>query len=222
MPTVLVTGANRGLGLCFARHYADAGWRVIGACRVPEAAAELRALPGTLAMKLDLARPDSIEALAGRLAGAPLDLLVANAATLPTDEQLREWGMDAVMRVNLDAQRELATRLRPNLAAGTRPVLAFLSSRDRALDPAWRPGFRAYFLSKQALNAAMRRLATEGAPLGIVTVGLYPGWVRTEMGGGEAPIAAGMSVAGLARVIERLTAADNGRMFDWTGQALDP
>ena len=228
MPTVLLTGASRGLGLEFARQYAEAGWRVIATCRKPAEASALRALAERSAdrmrvVALDVADPAATERLAEALRGTPLDILLANAGLLgPRDYSPglddAVWG--EVMRVNVMAPLRLASLLTESVAASERRLMGFVSSRMGSMASNDSGGLYVYRSSKAALNAVVKNLAIDLAPRGITTVALHPGWVRTDMGGANADLDVATSVAGMVAVLGRMTAADSGRLINYTGEIL--
>jgi len=224
MPQVLVTGANRGLGLGFARHYAAAGWSVLAACREPAEAPALRRLPRTQVLRLDLAEEASIEAVARDIGGTPLDLLLNNAAVIGPPNQslgnLQQAGWLSVLRVNAVGPALLAERLAANVLASERRSIVNITSHLGSLSQAstdWAP---LYCVSKAGLNMVTRWLAEALAPRGAIVVALSPGWVQTSMGGPGATLSVEQAVAELAAVIERLTRADSGSFLDTAGQTI--
>ncbi|MCP5470957.1 MAG: SDR family oxidoreductase [Sinobacteraceae bacterium] len=234
MPVVLITGANRGLGLEFARQYAEAGWQVIATCRDPDAATDLQALR-TQHSRLEI-EPLSvddfvaIDALATRLAGRPIDVLLNNAGVFGpkpgADKDLRQnfGSMDydiwaKVLRTNLMAPMKMAEAFVEHVAASAQKKIVAISSTEGSSASA-RGGIHAYRTSKAALNMLMQNLAPDLAPRGIVTAAFCPGWIRTRMGGPGAPLEAPPSIAGLRRVIDGLTPGNSGKFWLWSGERL--
>lgn len=227
MATALITGANRGLGLEFARQYAHGGHRVIATCRNPDAAAELSALAASTGAieihELDTARKHAIFDLAERLL-EPVDYLIANAAISPNkfapvadiDEQ--EW-LD-VFRTNTLGPAYLAAAFAPAVAASDKRVMAFITTRMTVLGENTAGGYYMYRSSKGALNQVIRNLSIEWGPKGVAVVALHPGFVRTDMGGARGAIDAQESVSGLLKVLYAATPQDNGCFRDWTGQDI--
>jgi NAD(P)-dependent dehydrogenase (short-subunit alcohol dehydrogenase family) len=226
----LVTGANRGLGLEFARQLLARGDHVVATARQPGRATALNALAGEHPGRLhvlpldvgsDRSRRELVQELPLVLGDAPLDLLVNNAGVLHSGER---WGRveDAVLedslRTNAIGPFLLAQALAPRLRDGGR--VANLSSMMSSM--ATRSEFRApsYCISKAAQNMATVLLAKALAPRDIAVVALCPGWVHTDMGGDDAPVEPADSVAGLLRVIEALRAQDSGRFLNWRGEAM--
>ncbi|MDB5364878.1 MAG: csgA [Rhodospirillales bacterium] len=221
MPTILVTGANRGLGLEFARQYAAEGWRVIAGCRDPKTASALHDLE-VEPFALDVADPASIKAAAARLDGTRLDLLLHNAGVLEGwGKSLTETTRDEferVLRVNLLGPFDLTRALLPCLREGSR--IAIMSSGMGSMTKIGSGGFYAYRTSKAAVNMLGTCLAHEFADRGVAVVLLHPGWVHTEMGGKDAPLDPEGSVRGLRLRIEETTLGNSGRFVAWDGEGL--
>jgi NAD(P)-dependent dehydrogenase (short-subunit alcohol dehydrogenase family) len=229
MPTVLITGASRGLGLEFARQYAGAGWRVIATCRAPEKADALRvvaaAAEGRVAIEpLDVIDRAGSTRLVKMLGKRPIDLLIANAGVMgprsyaPTTVDDTAWG--EVMRINVMAPLRLAMLLADQVAASERKQMAFVSSRLGSIGANSTGGLYVYRSSKAALNAVVKGLAVDLAARGITAVALAPGWVKTDMGGPHADLDAATSIAGMRRVLDGLTPAESGRLIEHTGEIL--
>ena len=214
MPTVLITGANRGIGLEFARQYSSDGWDVIAAAR--RSSPELDALGVTL-VPLDLADADAVAAFAVDRA---LDLFVANAGTSqPRETQgadnARAW--QTMMMVNAIAPYQLAKGLLPSMADGGK-MIAISSGMGSIGDTGG--GWVPYRTSKAALNMAWSNLALEARSRGIACVLFSPGWVKTDMGGPGAEITAEESVSAMRSLIERLTIEDSGKFLRRDGSPL--
>jgi NAD(P)-dependent dehydrogenase (short-subunit alcohol dehydrogenase family) len=216
MPTVLITGANRGIGLEFARQYSADGWDVIATAR--QSSPELKALDVRVET-LDLADAESLAAFPARLDGA-LDLFVANAGTnhpMNPDgpQSAREW--QAMMMVNAISPYQLGKALLPKTPGGGK-MIAISSGMGSVGDNGG--GWVPYRTSKAALNMAWSSLALEARPHGVACVLLSPGWVKTRMGGAGAEITSEESVAAMRRLIERLTIDDSGRFLRRDGSDL--
>jgi NAD(P)-dependent dehydrogenase (short-subunit alcohol dehydrogenase family) len=218
MPTVLITGANRGIGLEFARQYAGDGWDVIATAR--QSSSELDAL-GVRVEALDLGDADAVTAFAGKIDG-PLDLFIANAGTNhpmqgETADDAREW--QVMMLVNAIAPYLLGRKLLPRMARGGKMVAissGMGSIADNGGGTAWVP----YRSSKAALNMAWNSLSFEARPREVACVLFSPGWVQTRMGGSGAEITPQESVGDLRAQIERLTIENNGRFLRRDGSEL--
>jgi NAD(P)-dependent dehydrogenase (short-subunit alcohol dehydrogenase family) len=221
MPLVLITGANRGLGLEFARQYAGDGWEVIGCCRHPKAARALSELPITT-VKLDVTDTRDVTALSKQLATATIDILVCNAgvagARAPVLTATTQADFDAVMRTNVLGPMWLTAALAGRVAAGGK--IAYLSSRMGSIGAMANSGSALYRASKAGLNAIVKAAALELAPRGVIAIALHPGWVKTDMGGAGADIDAPTSVAGMRAVLGRAGTDESGRFFDYTGKEL--
>jgi NAD(P)-dependent dehydrogenase (short-subunit alcohol dehydrogenase family) len=212
MPSALITGTGRGLGKELARQYADDGWKVIGTQR--EAKAQYR---------VDVANRQDIARLAKKLAGEPIDLLLCNAGVYgPRGMELGKLDYDAwleVMRVNLLGPAALIEALADNVAASERRTIAVMSRRLGSIAEASGSSFL-YATSKAALNALAKGLSVTLAGRGIIVVALSPGWVRTDMGGKQAPLTPEKSVLGLRKVISGLSKADSGKFLSYDGSEI--
>lgn len=226
---VLITGANRGLGLEFVRQYAAAGARVFAGCRSPETAESLQALAGehpeqVLPCPLDVRERDSIDAVAARIAAdgdGTLDLLVNNAGVSPRGEEfssIRADDMLEVLHVNTVAPLIAAQRCHDLLAASKHPRIINISSSMGSLAKKDYGRHYSYASSKAALNMITRAVAADLREDGIIVVSLHPGWVQTDLGGPEATLSPRESVEGTIRVIARLKPEDSGRFFTWSGE----
>lgn len=225
MPSVLITGASRGLGLEFARQYLAEGWQVIATCRNPAQAHTLQALKGKVDIHpLDVTDSRSIAALGAALAGMPIDVLLLNAGVhLQKDCRLDEldaglWLQE--LQVNSIAPVILARYLAENVARSEWRRIVAISSGSGSVTGMKSGGNYAYRTGKAALNAAMKMLAADLAPRGITVVPIGPGHTRTDMGGAEAPYSAEDSVARVRGVIERLTFKDSGSFLSRDGATL--
>ena len=222
MPVVVITGANRGLGLEFARQYAAEGWRVHACCRRPTDA--LSGIAGDVVLhSLDVTDAKGIAALARDLLGEAVDLLINNAGVLDCRQSLGQidyarW--EDMMRINTLAPVAVTEALLPALARAGDAKVALITSRMGSVTDNTSGGFYAYRASKAALNAVGRSLALDLADKGITVVLLHPGWVRTDMGGPNGLIDAPQSVAGLRSVIAGAKPADSGRFFAYDGREL--
>ena len=216
MPAVLITGANRGIGLEFARQFSNHGWDVTATAR--QSNAELDQL-GVSVEPLDLSDADAVADFARRI-DRQLDLFIANAGTnQPMNTQgadnARAW--QTMMMVNAIAPYQLARALLPRLADGGKAV-AISSGMGSIGDNGG--GWVPYRTSKAALNMAWNCLALEARERGVTAVVLSPGWVKTRMGGTGAEITSEESVSDMRALIDRLTIADTGRFLRRSGSAI--
>jgi NAD(P)-dependent dehydrogenase (short-subunit alcohol dehydrogenase family) len=222
MPNVLVTGASRGLGLEFARQYADDGWHVIATCRDPGSASRLQALAGNIRIEpLDVDAFDAVDALATTLADTPIDILINNAGIGGPRQgamDMDERGFMQVLHTNALAPLKVSQAFRPHVIASEEKKIAVVSSGLGSI--ANNGGGRyAYRSSKAAVNMIMRGLAADWAKYDIKVAILSPGWVRTDMGGPGAMYSPGESIAGMRKVLAGLTKAQSGRFVTHTGDA---
>jgi NAD(P)-dependent dehydrogenase (short-subunit alcohol dehydrogenase family) len=218
-PTVLITGANRGIGLEYARQFAANGYKVIGTVRDPADAKELSAVADRVE-QLDVADPASVAALARRVNGVPIDILVNNAGVFDrrdvTVDKVDFAAMEQTLAVNALGPLRVVQALLPNLRASKRRTIVNMSSELGSIEKSSGRWY-AYRASKAALNQINKTLSAELAPEGFICVVLHPGWVRTDMGGTAATYSPEESVSGLVAVIEKLAPADNGRFYDFRG-----
>ena len=214
MATILITGANRGIGLEFARQYSSGGWNVIATAR--HSSEELDAL-GVQVAPLDLSDADAIASFGVE---AQLDLFVSNAGTNhpmngQTAEDARDWA--TMMLVNAIGPYLLGRALLPRMAANGK-MIAISSGMGSIGDNGG--GWVPYRTSKAALNMAWTSLALEARSRGVACVLLSPGWVKTRMGGAGAEITTEESVTAMRKLIERLTMDDTGRLLRRDGSEL--
>lgn len=224
MPSVLITGANRGIGLEFARSFAADGWRVYACCRIPEKAKKLKAIEGDVQRhRMDVTDGLQVANLARDLTGVSIDLLINNAGIYgPRDGSdeidFDKWG--EVFQVNAIAPLRVARRMLEKVARSERKQIVNISSRMGSIGENTSGGQYIYRSSKAALNMVVKSLAVDLAGRGITVVAFHPGWVRTDMGGAGAAITPEASVAGMRRVIHGLTTADSGKFFNYDGSEI--
>lgn len=223
MPTMLITGANRGIGLELTKRYAADGWTVIATCRDPQAATALKATPGIIVEALEVTDYAAVDALAAKYSGTALDLLLNNAGIYGNrDGALQVSDFDVyleVLHVNSVAPMKLALAFLPHLKAAKAAKIATISSRMGSISET-RGGSYAYRASKAAINAGMRNLAFDLKSTGISVITLHPGWVKTDMGGQGADIDVATSGAGLKKVIDGLTLKDTAKFFNYDASEI--
>lgn len=220
MPQVLITGANRGIGLEFARQYAADGWQVTATARDPAQADKLNGL-GVRVETLDMRDLDAVSRFGERIENR-LDLLISNAGTwIPetadSAEEGRRWA--DMVTVNSIAPYLLAHALLRPIAAARGKLIAVTSKMGSIADNR-SGGYVPYRTSKAALNMAWSCLALETRSMGITCALLHPGWVRTRMGGPTAPTPPEQSVAAMRRVIDSLGPEQSGRFFNHDGTEI--
>lgn len=222
---ILITGANRGIGLALTETYARRGDTVLACCRVPEQATRLQALSKSLAVSvlpLTVDSSDSVAALADKLATASVDVLINNAGIIgQPPERQTAWTMDFAMwqeifSVNAIAPVRVMQALLPQLKRSGAPKVMNVTSDLGALSND-NPIFLGYSASKAALNKVMRLAALELKREGIAVGLVHPGWVQTDMGGSNAPIAPVASATGIVKVIDQLSLHNTGSFWQWDG-----
>ena len=220
--TVLITGANRGIGLELARQFNEAGWQVIGTARKPDQAEALRG-HGVRIMQLDVTDQDSVDQMAVDLGKQAVDLLINNAGILPRAPSISETDFDDVtlaLAVNTIGPMRVTRALLPNLQSGDGKTIVNITSGLGSIANNSGGGFYGYRESKAALNMFTRSLANELRSEGFICVVVHPGWVQTDMGGANATLTAQQSVQGIRNVIEDLAAEDSGTFWNFDGTPL--
>ena len=215
--TILITGANRGLGLEHAKQYTAAGHTVIATARKPEEATALKAT-GAQVVKLDITNDADISNLTETLKGKKIDVLLNNAGYLPRGEVTREK-LVRCFDVNAAGPLLLARALAPNLKLSKNPKIVNISSRLGIISNS-RGVYPAYSMSKAALNMATKQLHAELNRDGIIVISMGPGHNRTDMGGKRAPLSPEESVPKMMNLIESLTKDHSGRFWYHDGKEL--
>ena len=220
MPTILITGAGRGLGLELARQYAADGWRVIGTVRRDSPGLEAI---GARSLTADVADVSQVKALSQKLQAEPIDVLFCNAGIIGKrgmalgSFDYAEW--EQVLRVNLLGAAAVIEALVDRVAASERKTVAVMSSRLGSIEES--SGMTLpYSTSKAALNLLAKGLAETLRPRGIIVVALSPGWVKTDMGGQGASLTPETSVRGLRKVLDGLQREDSGKFFSHDGSQI--
>lgn len=218
MKHIVITGANRGIGLELARHYQAEGWKVTGVCR--ESSPELESYATQVIDGIDVTSEESIQKLVSALQGQTVDLLISNAG-LMQNETLGKLDFDSLrlqMEINAFAPIRISEALLPNMQAGSK--IANITSRMGSIadnDSGGRYGYRA---SKAAFNALGRSLAIDLKERGIAVAQLHPGFVKTRMVNFGGIITPEESVAGLAERIEALNLENTGSFWHANGEEL--
>jgi len=221
MPTVLITGANRGIGLEFARQYGADGWQVIATCRNPIGVGELATIEGNIQIHgLDVTDTRQRERLANELEGTTIDVLINNAGIYgpkgygPGDIDLRDWHQ--TLEVNAMTPLLVSMAFVPHVVAAGGKIVT-LSSKMGSMEDNTSGGNYIYRSSKAAANAVMKSLANDLSSKSIPVGVMHPGWVETDMGGPNALISTETSVTGMRQVIEKLDMASTGNFFNYDG-----
>lgn len=229
MATVLITGASRGLGLEFCKQYAADGWDVLACCRAPQRAAELADLvaryPRIQMFALNVAEFAQIDALAAQLQDTAIDVLINNAG-IYSDTPGHGFGhLDYAawtksLSVNALAPIKMAEVFLPHLMRGEQKKLVAITSLMGSISDNSSGGSMIYRSSKAALNAAMKTLALDLKDRAISVLLLHPGWVKTAMGGLNAPLEAPHSIAAMRQTIAALSLEQSGSFLKYDGTPL--
>jgi NAD(P)-dependent dehydrogenase (short-subunit alcohol dehydrogenase family) len=220
MPTILITGASRGLGLEFARQYAAAGWRVLATVRDPLSGRAVSDA-GAEVYVADVTDPASVQRLKGALAGVELDIVLNNAGIYGENQSFGAVDADGfmkVMRTNALAPLKVAEAFADQLAG--RKIIATVSSLMGSIAENSSGNFYAYRASKAAVNMIMKTLALDLAARGVTAIALSPGWVQTDMGGANAPLTPPEAIAGMRAVLDKVSLNDSGKFFHFDGREL--
>jgi NAD(P)-dependent dehydrogenase (short-subunit alcohol dehydrogenase family) len=230
MSRVLITGANRGLGLEFARQYAADGWDVVATARDPKNSEQLQQLARNKNVSfeaLDVTSDKSVKQLAEALEGKPVDLLVLNSAIFTRNGnklgELNFAGWRESFETNVLGAIRVAEALIENVAASKRKQIAAISTGMGSLQElgttfGFGPAYQ-YRTSKTALNMTMSILAKEVEPRGISVVIFTPGWVQTDMGGAKAALTPEESIGGMRKVLEGNPMELTGKFVGYDGAA---
>jgi NAD(P)-dependent dehydrogenase (short-subunit alcohol dehydrogenase family) len=218
MKTVLITGANRGIGLALSKTYLAQGWNVIGVCRA--ASPELTESGARVMAGIDVTNADALAKLAATLDGKPIDLLINNAGVFH-NESLGDIDYNSIQQqflINAEAPLRVTETLLDNLAAGAK--IAFITSRMGSIADNTSGGYYGYRMSKAALNAAAMSLARDLKPRGIAVAILHPGYVQTAMVNFGGDISADESAQRLSQRIASLTLENSGGFWHSNGDPL--
>ena len=226
--TILMTGANRGIGLELARQFAADGWQVLACCRNPDAAVDLQALQEDYATleihSLDVIDYDQLAALSQSLSDRPIDILLNNAGIYgPKGTGFGEVDPEAwreVLEVNTIAPLMLTQAFVEQVAASRRKLVAMISSKVGSIADNSSGGSYLYRSSKTALNQVVKSLSIDLAGRGISVISLHPGWVLTDMGGPNAEISTSESVAGLKAILQSAGLAESGQFIEYNGNSI--
>ena len=225
MQHILITGANRGIGLQLTKHYLQAGWQVIATYRNAHDNDALQALecPQLAMLQVDVSSDKDLTNLANRLHGKGLDLVINNAGIYGPREQtlgtIDRHIWREVLEVNTISPLMLVQALVENLAQN-KGTLTIISSKVGSIDDNSGGAGYMYRSSKTAVNQVTKSLSIDLAPRHIKVVVLHPGWVQTDMGGPNALITVAKSVAGLSSVIANLTTAQSGNFINYDGSTI--
>jgi NAD(P)-dependent dehydrogenase (short-subunit alcohol dehydrogenase family) len=230
MKTILITGANRGIGLELTKQYAVDGWRVLACSRNPLKSDALNNLATKYqelikVQALDVADPAQIERLAQTLANEPIDVLINNAGIYPKSDSsgfghtnYADWF--TAFNINTMAPLKMVEAFVKQITLGKQKIIVTITSQMGSIEDNSSGGYYLYRSSKAAANMVMKSLAVDLKPKGITAVAFNPGWVKTDMGGPNAMISVEHSVAGMQQVINKLTLADSGKFLGYEGNEI--
>ena len=221
--TVLVIGASRGLGLGLAKQFSSEGWQVIATVRNSQQADALNQIPRVSVETLDMNDAASVEALAKRLEGTQLDVLFVNAGVAgPQDKpatQATEAEVAQLFFTNAVAPLRLAEQLRPAVNP-ERGVIVFMSSILGSVETGPGMGMSLYGASKAALNHMTRTFVSELGETGLTVLSMHPGWVKTDMGGDQAPLNVQTSADGMVEQVTLALGRGGHHYLDYKGDQL--
>jgi NAD(P)-dependent dehydrogenase (short-subunit alcohol dehydrogenase family) len=231
-PTVIITGANRGLGLGLAHIYLDSDWKVIAVNRSPSPKLE-KLVGGDLEIhRCNLTDDSQLADLAESLAGQTIDVLINNAGRMAhsgfveSADSVQGFGhfnramWHDVFDINLFTAMSMAELFSDNLARSGRGRIVTISSMLGSMELNTHGGLYAYRASKAGVNAIMKSMSFDLADRGIIAITQHPGWVRTDMGGSDADIDNQTSANGIKQVIDGLAPADSGKFFSYDGSEM--
>ena len=227
-PTILITGANRGIGLELNEQFAEDGWQVLACCRNPAEAGQLQALSDRgLAIELhalDVTNYEQMATLSDQLANRPIDILLSNAGIYGSkgtgfgEIDAQEWRQ--VLEVNTIAPLMLVQAFVEQVAASQQKLVAVISSKVGSIADNSSGGSYIYRSSKTAVNQVVKSLSIDLAGRDIAVISLHPGWVQTEMGGPNAEIGTDESVSGLKSILQSAGSAQSGQFIEFNGNSI--
>jgi len=227
MTTILITGANRGLGLELCKQALNKGWKVLAVCRQPHAANELQKLAASSNLTVygcEVSQAQDIQKLQQQLDGVPIDILFNNAGVYgPSNYAWQSIDAKAwldVFAVNTISPLQVSAALMPNLKLGRLKIIANMSSLMGSIADNAQGGSYIYRSSKAALNAVTKSLSIDLAKDGMTVVAIHPGWVQTDMGGQAAPLKPQDSIAGIMKILNRLNVSESGKFFNYDGKEI--
>ncbi len=229
MSTLLITGANRGIGLELSKHYLSQGWQVHGCCRNPKEANALNDLAQQYeelltVHALEVTNEKQMDALKESLLNKPIDILLNNAGVYALGAsqfgKTKDEAWDEAVSVNLVAPMKMMEHFVENVSISDKKIIASMSSKMGSMDDNGSGGAYAYRATKAALNAVMVSAAHDLRHLDITALILHPGWVRTDMGGPNGEISAKESARMLAKILGNCGIEDSGTFFDIDGSTI--
>ena len=226
--TILITGANRGIGLVLTEQFALDGWQVLACCRNPVDAGQLQSLAkqhqAIEIQALDVTDYQQMASLAARLAHRPIDILLSNAGIYGSkgggfgEVDAEEWRK--VLEVNTIAPLMLVQAFVEQVAASQQKLVAVISSKVGSIADNSSGGSYVYRSSKTAVNQVVKCLSIDLAGRGISAISLHPGWVKTDMGGPNAEISTDTSASGLKRILLSAGPEQSGQFIEFNGSRI--
>lgn len=227
MAVILITGANRGIGLALVKAYAGRRDKVFACVRHTSDRTDLDAFAASAkgwveVVEMDVSDPRDIAKVKRKLEAEPIDVLINNAGWSGPERQtavdMDFDGLEETLRVNAIAPLRIADAFLPNVKAAKGKIITLSSQMGQMQSASF--DSLAYRVSKAAVNKLMRGLATELKPQGVPVLIVHPGWVKTDMGGDDAPITPEDSAAGMQKLIDKLDLASTGKFLSWNGKEL--
>ncbi|MFD2157318.1 SDR family oxidoreductase [Rubritalea tangerina] len=223
--TVLITGANRGLGLELTKHFVNDGYHVIGTARKPDKATELKTTKAEI-IQLDVTSDQSIASMANSLKGRTIDILINNAGYFgpklmtekpATLKDLTKKEMQDCLAVNTLGPIFVTQALLPNLQKSSQPIVVNMSTRASILTHKTGGNAYGYKVSKTALNMVTRTMAADPSLRGAIVISLAPGHNKTDMGTHWANLDPTQSMAKVKTLITSLTPKHHGGFWFFDG-----
>ena len=227
-PTILITGANRGIGLALTEQFAAEGWQVLACCRNPAEASQLQMLAerdrAIEIQALDVTDYKQMTTLADQLGDRPIDILLSNAGIYGSKGvgfgavDAQEWRQ--VLEVNTIAPLMLVQAFVEQVAASQQKLVAVISSKVGSIVDNSSGGSYIYRSSKTAVNQVVKCLSIDLSGRGISAISLHPGWVKTDMGGPNAEISTDESVSGLKSILQSAGLEQTGQFIEFNGNRI--
>ncbi|MDX2165257.1 MAG: SDR family oxidoreductase [Gammaproteobacteria bacterium] len=219
MNTVLITGANKGIGREMVEQYHQEGWYVIACTRKPD---QLEHKDERLQiLEIDVTQPEDIKKLSGVIKDLSIDILINNAGVWgPSEQNVGSIDCESwlkAFKVNTIAPLLIAQTLLPQIAKSKLKIIANMSSTMGSINENTSGGDYVYRSSKAALNMVTKTLSVDLKNDGVTVISLHPGWVKTDMGGTGALLTPEESVKGIRKVLASVRLEDSGSFIRYDG-----